>query len=416
MSTTSMQRAAGSSASDSPLVGYPRRFLFRPTLVGILTIGLALMVSFAAMNTGNNLIYLLASLLLSAVICSLVIGRRSLRSLELKRVMPPEVSCGWPATVVLRVTSRRRHAKAYAVTVVDGALCGRDRMMGRAFAPIVKPGETVRLSYEITPPRRGEYRFREALLASSYPFGLFACLRRFDLPDSMIVYPRLGRLSQELIHLGRSCGAERIMQSNKRLGADEFYGIRDYRPGDNPRHIHWRTSARASKWMLKEFEREEPLASVLVLDSFADVENEESLDRFELAISLAATWIDELSRRGARVSLVAAMRHAPAVSNGERLGISAEIMRELALLDPAREEDASRLQDAVLSHTRAGSHVTAILLGADSPLRACLRAAQSRGAHVEAMNVSDPRIAAGFEPNGGTSLPTPEAPTYTPAR
>ncbi|MEW6359754.1 MAG: DUF58 domain-containing protein [Planctomycetota bacterium] len=374
--------------------------LFRPTSVGMLTTGVTAMVAFAAFNTGNNLIYLLASLLFSAILVSAVIGWRSLRGLQLGRSIPKEAFAGEGATVSLKITSARKRSTAYAVTVVDGAASSRDRLTGRGTAVKIGPGAVVRLSYTLVPPRRGEYCFGEAFLKCGYPFGLFTTLRRFDLPDRMIVYPRIGRLSRDLVRMERSWGSDRITRSSKRIGTDEFYGIREYRPGDNPKHIHWRTSARLSKLILKEFERDEPLGYTIVLDSFANHGMPAALDTFERAVSLTATLIDDLARHGAKVFLIAAMREKTLIYNGERSRVSADVLKELALIDAATEEDKKRLRAAVADHAVASAHITAVLLGRQSPLNECLAPARAHGVHVDVIDITDPRVMRGFDPGG----------------
>jgi uncharacterized protein (DUF58 family) len=371
----------------------------------MLVAGITVMVCFAALNTGNNLIYLMAALLLSFLICSAAISLFSLRGLELRRGALPEVIAGEEAKIGVKVTSRRTRANAYAVRVTDGAVSTRERLTGQAFSVRVTPGQTVRLSYGITPQWRGEYRFDEALLVSGFPFGLFSALRRFDLPDCMIVYPCMGKLSRELIRLGQGWGSEKIMRSSKRLGSDEFYGIREYRPGDNPRHIHWRSSARQSKLMLKEFEREEPLGYTIVLDSFADPDDDASLDRLETAISLTASLIDELARHGARIFLIAAMPDSAVVFNGRRSAISSDVLTQLALLGPATEEDVDRLRDAVYEYALGSAHVTAIMLQRDSLLNECLAPERTHGVHIDVIDISDPRVLRGFVLSPGRHLP-----------
>ncbi|NOZ20687.1 MAG: DUF58 domain-containing protein [Planctomycetes bacterium] len=379
-----------------------KRRLFRPTSVGMLTAGVTAMVGFAAFNTGNNLIYLLTSLLFSSLVVSVVVGWRSLRGLELSRTVPREIFAGEDATVSLKITNTRRRANAYVVAVLDGAASTRDRLTGRAVAARIEPGAVTRLSYTVTPPRRGEYLFGEAFLKSGYPFGLCTALRRFDLPDRMIVYPRIGRLSKELIRMGRSWGSDKIARSSKRLGSDEFYGIREYRPGDNPKHIHWRTSARLSKLILKEFERDEPLGYTLVLDSFADPGAPADSEAFEMAVSLTATLIDELAQHGARVFLIAALREETLIYNGDRSRISAHVLRELALIEPAQEEDKKRLRATLAEHAGASAHITAVVLDRHSPLHECLGPARSHGVHIDVIDVTDPRVIRGFDPKGRT--------------
>jgi uncharacterized protein (DUF58 family) len=121
----------------------------------------------------------------------------------------------------------------------------------------------------------------------------------FDTYDEILVHPQLGRLSaawkrdQLMAH-------ELVHREDRRRGAfdDEFHGIREYRWGDNPRAIHWRTSARRNELMVREFHQSRDQNLILLLDLWQPAHPRPmDLERVELAVSLAATICVEHMRR-----------------------------------------------------------------------------------------------------------------------
>ena len=126
------------------------------------------------------------------------------------------------------------------------------------------------------------------------------------------------------------------------------------------------------------------------------------MPRAQKAVLEFASLIDRLAHHGARVFLIAAMRNETLVFNGERSRISAEVLRELALIEPATEEDKKRLRTAIEEYAGASAHITAVLVDPHSPLHDCLAPARAHGVHIDVIDVTDPRVIRGFDPNPPT--------------
>ncbi len=113
--------------------------------------------------------------------------------------------------------------------------------------------ERVRRRYRLTAEHRGAYEFGPVLLSSGDIFGFRT--RRLEVPtqETLLVYPRLVPLNRIPLRVarpgGERLGERRIVEDPLRLA-----GVRDYKPGDPVRHIHWKSSARVGQLQTKVFE------------------------------------------------------------------------------------------------------------------------------------------------------------------
>ena len=156
----------------------PRRL--RPTRAGWLFFFLVFAVGFAALNTGNNLLYLVLSLMLAFLVLSGVLSEAALRGIQVERRLPFEWVAGRAGRVVLEVTNAQRRTWSHAIVVEDvGAQ--RDAPaapLGRVFAMRIAPGQSEARSYRYEPAVRGELGFHGFRVTTRFPFGLFAKSRR----------------------------------------------------------------------------------------------------------------------------------------------------------------------------------------------------------------------------------------------
>jgi uncharacterized protein (DUF58 family) len=132
-------------------------------------------VGFAALNTGNNLLYLVLSLMLGFLVLSGVMSESALRGIRVRRRLPRDLFAGSASSVGLEITNGLRRVPAFAVVVEDRVSEGGSppRAAGRAFALRVDAGATEVRSYQLTPTRRGIVNFEEFRVFTRFPFGLF---------------------------------------------------------------------------------------------------------------------------------------------------------------------------------------------------------------------------------------------------
>ena len=166
------------------------------------------------------------------------------------------------------------------------------------FIPSLSQNQTAQFIYTVIADRRGVHRFPPLKLSSRAPFGLFERKRDLDQPTPILIYPEVKRL-RRLSLLDRQPAAQ-LVTPRAGIGT-EVIGVRAYRVGDSPRHIHWRTVARTNYLMSKEFADESHPGLTLVLDVFnqkSEIENRKSKHTpFEYTVKIAASTGDYALRR-----------------------------------------------------------------------------------------------------------------------
>lgn len=254
-----------------------RRIRF--TRAGLLfTLG-ALAVGFVATNTGNNLLFLLLGAMLGAMAVSGWLSERTLRGLRIVRVLPGGARVGQPVPVRYQVTNQKRRLTSFALELAEGEL-----PLG-AFLARISAGSTAETHGHTRFDRRGVHRLTTITLATEFPFGLFRKERDLPLAGEVVVWPRTDRpIPRAGVGGGRNSPEARASPRAPAGPRGEFRSLREYRHGDDARDIHWRTSARLHRPVIREYERDagEPVWVVL------DVSVPPS-DEAEYALEVAAS-------------------------------------------------------------------------------------------------------------------------------
>jgi len=269
-----------------------------PTRDGWWFIGVTLAIGLAAINTGNNLLYLIVAMLLSVLAMSGVLSEQAMRRVDLHRDLPPRVFAGSPAPFTLWVINRKRRVPSYALHLSEERPSG-GASPGQFFLKIGPQGREAWRS-SLTFPRRGRHRFPGLRLYTRFPFGLFTKLGRPVLAEPVLVFPALHPLTPDQIPAALHPGWR---DRDRRGHGASLRNLRPYHPGDDPRLLHWKTSAKAGNLMVKELEDEErPRLSLLVEDPPPGT----APDLIERNVSFAASLAALALRRGAEVQLVTA--------------------------------------------------------------------------------------------------------------
>ncbi len=234
---------------------------------------------------------------------------------------------------------------------------------GASLAPAetspIPPGESARVELEFLPLRRGYLRFRRVLLCRPDPFGLFRALRGIPAPETLLILPRLYRAPEI-----RLPGQRRFQPGGMTLAStvgdsQEFLSLRDYKPGDPLRAIHWRSFAKLGRPVVKEFQDEFFVRQGLVLDTYLDGQ---SPAEFEAAVSVAASLAMRTPQRDALLDLMFVGTQAYRVTIGRGLGQVENMLEILACVEPHRGGTFQQLTDLVARHGNETSALICVLL------------------------------------------------------
>ncbi|HKG80537.1 MAG TPA: DUF58 domain-containing protein, partial [Pyrinomonadaceae bacterium] len=339
-------------------------FPFEPTSGGGVFLVIIIVVGFAAWNTGNNLLFLVFSLLCSTLFVGWIAARTSLRDLTVSARFPDHIFAAEPAPVIVTLRNMKRVLPSFSVLVEARGPSSDDAKRRRRYAKrllayfsYVPHHAAAEQRVEQLFPTRGHVLIDGFELSTRFPFGFFRRRRRLRARNvDIIVYPKPEVISDELHLLPMYAGR---MPSSRRGAGHDLFSMRDYQPQDDLRHIDWKATARSRRLTVREFTSEDERRITIVLDT--RLRHGESEERFERGVVQAASLIKHFIDERAEVRLVLGREVGPFGSGTEHLY---RCLRRLALVIPRDgaepEIDVAMTRDVV-------EHDYAILLTAASP-------------------------------------------------
>jgi uncharacterized protein (DUF58 family) len=333
-SGSALMRAVSSAPRRKFRLPTPRRL--RPTRAGWCFLAIILGVGLAALNTGNNLLYLVLSGMLGFLVLSGMLSEGSLRGLRVERLRPGEIHAAQDTQLILRVRNEQARIAAYAITLEDRMESDGDEVVvGRAFALRIGPGAHLDRRIRWCPMSRGEQRFVGVRVSTRFPFGLFVKSMDVELTMRVMVYPALVLNDATPTPLrGRpSCGPE---SDRPRASGESLIGLRELVPGDRVQRIQWRQSLRRGQLLVGERAAEDADEIEIRLE-LAPLLTDEAREE---AIARATGKIVSALERGARVGLRTAKRWiAPDAGPRHRR----HLLETLATLDVDANIEAERI-------------------------------------------------------------------------
>ena len=402
-------------------------------------IALALLVACAAfgLNTKTALIHELFGLLFALLLVAAVASVRFRPRVEATRRLPDFATVGEPFEYSLRL--RSREARDVGAIDVQEALAVKlptmrefldfrprddqprnrfDRFVGYVRwsslarrksgarfewtgpAQLRAGGEaTVRIRCH--PFRRGIIEFEGVRLGQPEPLGLMRRLSRLALAENLLVLPRTWRVAPPTLPGTRRLHSGGVAFAGRVGDAEEFVGLREYRSGDTPRRIHWKAWARTGRPVIKEYQDEFFVRHALILDTFTG----DDTRGFETAVSIAASHVIAPRSGEALLDLMFVERQAYTLTLGRGVGSVDELLRVLAIVEPAQERDFAQLAEAVTLHASRLSGAIVVLLRWDEPRRKLVAGLLARGVPVQAWVVRPDGSAGALDPGPMAATP-----------
>jgi len=316
-------------------------FDYDVTRLGIVYIVVVLGIGIAALNTGNNLLYIIVAALLAAILVSGIASAAVLRELELEIRLPEHVFARRDAMGQIALRNPRRWLPSFSVSVVSfrkekpskhwqwvpvsfGLPPGRpparqwirlpDRKLrrvpvaqappnvfeGSAYFPYLGPGTELRADLELSFDHRGRYRQDTLGLATRFPFAFLTKTRRVPLAREVIVYPSVEPADEFFEVLPLITGE---FEAFVRGRGHDLYRIREYMPEDSARHVDWKATAKSGSLKVREFTREDERKLRIVFDNPA--EGAVPPEAYERAVALTASLSWHFAAENTEISFVA---------------------------------------------------------------------------------------------------------------
>jgi uncharacterized protein (DUF58 family) len=345
------------------------RLSVRPTARGWQALAAGIVTLIVARLIGTTQFHQLAYALLVLPLASLALGVVASRGLRYSRALPPgtRLTAGTPAT--LRLLLERSRFGATKASVLD-------RLPGPRSFDFSTTRESSRIEVPLTFARRGVYTLGPAEVRVADPFGLLRFARRDGERTEVVVYPRVYDLRGFPLRGGN---VEAGTTGSRGRRGEEFANLREYRRGDDKRHIHWKSLARTGELFVKEFSLQAPRRHTVALDlrreGLRTQENE-----IEDAVSSAASMLAHLAGEGLPFRLLSTG------SSGEDTGFGTDedaYWEAMRLLATARADGHRHLGEIVLGERGGlGEGVVLVSRTRDEELPSCVRKLRELGLSV----------------------------------
>ncbi|HEY3323834.1 MAG TPA: DUF58 domain-containing protein [Planctomycetota bacterium] len=360
----------------------PLQMTARMTTQSALFLGLALTcgVLSLASSPWSNIPLLMCLVLLSLWVLAFWHGSRALRGLQVRRNYLERTFANETVPVTLNFSNESPWpcsglAISEPIENDDPTPAPDERSkprmlaaVGGTFVTLVAGQGHARATYGLRMRRRGVYRFGETVVRTEAPLGLFRSSVSRLAPGRLVVYPRLGEVDSSFFK-ELDLALDHIRRFRPSRAEEDFRGLREYRKGDNPKWIHWRSSARVQKLLVKEFEEPQARRVLLLMDTNLQRIGAQRFAAFETAISFAGTLVRDLARRGCEIECVGLQppdRVARALISRDRRNLDSL----LELLASFKRDDRRTLAHLVEHVRRRSLHRVFVLVLGMGSLRA----------------------------------------------
>jgi uncharacterized protein (DUF58 family) len=265
----------------------------------------AVLIAVAAVNTGNNLIYLIFSLMFSFVVLSYLILRLNLAGLVLDVSIAEPVFAEEPVYVELLVRNQKK------IPVYSMSIAAEDAA-GEVYCGQISGHGVFRDRIKMIFRKRGLYGYKDFIVQSGFPFILFRKSIQVTASGQVLVYPKLLDI-RDMVDVIEGRQEEGEVAARGR--GDEIYSLRAFQYGDDWRRIHWKASAKQDGFLIREFAEYASKKITILLDNLLPHDD----IHFESAVSAAASLAKHFIEQGYLVRLVTGGKTMPFGGGNEHL-------------------------------------------------------------------------------------------------
>jgi uncharacterized protein (DUF58 family) len=340
-------------ARRTPLGWLNYQIDYKVTREGMVYIAGILVIALAALNTGNNLLFMVLACLLAGILISGVLSRVVLGGIDVRMELPEHIFAQRTILAIAELNNTKQVVPSFSLSLVSEAApkpqekapsSSAARILDRpVYFAHIPHRQTVRQNVELTFPRRGIYRQDALGLRTKFPFGFLQKTRRVNSAVEVVVYPRI-QPTEEFYEILPLVSGE--LESYQRGRGNDLYAIRDYQFNDSARHVDWKASARTGALQVKEFAREDERRVLLVFDPYIGSQGMDgrAAERFERAVNLCAALAWHFYEINSVMEFRSAGFATPRMGAGE---IIYDILRYLASVTPLKPQAGKSFLDTL---------------------------------------------------------------------
>jgi uncharacterized protein (DUF58 family) len=340
-------------ARRTPLGWLTYQIDYKVTREGVVYVVGIFVVALAALNTGNNLLFMVLACLLAGMLISGLLSRQVLGGVDIRLELPEHIFAQRTILAIAELHNTKPIAPSFSISLVGEAPpkakkiapanTGQQILHRPVYFPYIPHRQTVRQNIELTFPRRGVYRQDALGLRTKFPFGFLEKTRRVDSAIEVVVYPRI-QPTEEFYEVLPLVSGE--LESYQRGRGNDLYAIRDYQFNDSARHVDWKASARTGALQVKEYAREDERRVMLVFDPYVGPQGTDGqvTEQFERAVTLCAGLAWHFYEINSVIEFRSAGFGTPRMSAQE---IIYDILRYLASVTPLKQQPGKSFLDTL---------------------------------------------------------------------
>lgn len=332
------------------------------SLTGLIYTCMMLFMGLAAINSQANLLFAVFGLMIGVMLVSWFFSRTVLRKVAIRRILPDSAVVGQTTALQYEFENRKRYWPSFSVMVgeLDGVEAFTKPPQTYLLHAAAKTKANVFL--QVVPKRRGLHHLDRYQLSTSFPFGFITRAVERRQSDSILVHPPLASVDRKLLSLCLSAELGGVRMRPRRGGDDEFYGIKEFRQGENPRWIYWRRSARTGSLVAKEMTQVSPPRLLVLVDTFIQHRTLDEHAAVEQTIAMAASLVSAALDQGLAVGVCVWSGHWSVINPSRGKRHARDLLATLARLALNTTQDRLSLLDHARQAIRPGT--TAVLFTA----------------------------------------------------
>ena len=240
--------------------------------------------------------------------------------------------------------------------------------------PTIAPRSKTKTMVELMPSRRGIIRLAGVTIARPDPLGIFNACKTLSLPQSILILPKRYQIPHFELSGARQAQSGNVSLASSVGDSEEFMSLRDYRPGDPLRKIHWKSWAKTDKPVVREEQAEFFVRHALILDTFQTAEYSEILEE---AVSVAASFACDFQTQESLLDLMFVAESAYCFTSGRGLGNTEQMLEILACVKACQDKSFESLTSKVMERISLLSGCICVLITWDEERKKLVRYLES---------------------------------------